>query len=222
MSVFIAPIVEGHAEVKAVERLLFRIWNEVVCGTDRLQVLEPFRPKRDQILQVDGVALGKEVQKAVIKLQAKLKREVSATGLVLLLFDAEKECPAQLARRLLDLAHKARADAPIACVLANQMFENWIIAGSGTLHGVNGLPNPLPDVADVEAVGGKGWIKEQLRAVNRNRAYSETIDAPQYVQRMDVLGARTRSPSFDKLCRELAKLFPPLQPDPPPAEYTVE
>jgi Domain of unknown function (DUF4276) len=193
MSVFIAPIVEGHAEVKAVERLLHRIWNEVVGGPDRLQVLEPFRPKRDQVLQADGVALGREVQKAVIKLQVKRQREVGSTGLVLLLFDAEKECPARLGPQLLQTACSTRPDVPIACVLANQMFENWVIAGSETLRGVNGLPNPLPAVLDVEAISGKGWIKEQLRSVDRNRAYSETIDAPQYVQQMNVLAARNRS-----------------------------
>lgn len=222
MSVFIAPIVEGHAEVKAVERLLFRIWNEVIGGPDRLQVLEPFRPKRDQILQPDGVALDKEVQKAVIKLQVKRQREVASTGLVLLLIDAEKECPAQLGPRLLQLACNARPDVPIACVLANQMFENWLIAGSGALHGVNGLPNPLPVVTDVEALSGKGWIKDQLRTVSRNRAYSETIDGPVFVRQMDVIAARTRSKSFDKLCRELAKCVPPPTPDDPTPEDTPE
>lgn len=216
MSVFIAPIVEGHAEVKAVERLLHRVWNEIVGCPNRLVVLTPFRPKRDQLLKPDGVVLGGEVQITFLKVQAKTKREPGSTGLVLLLLDAEKECPARLAPRLLQAAMKARADAMISCVLAKKMFENWLVAGAATLHGVNGLPNPLTVPSAVEALGGKSWFEQQLRSVDKTRAYSETIDCPEFVREMDIVAARQSSESFDKLCRELDKLLPPAVPPTPP------
>jgi len=221
MSVFIAPIVEGHAEDKTVERLLHRVWNELLRCPARLQVLPALRPKQGQLLQLNGVVLADNVRKAFLKLQAKVKKAPNAVGLVLLLFDAEKNCPAALGPRLLATATSAQSNARIACVLAKKMFENWLVAGSATLHGLNGLPNPLPAVVNVEDLGGKAWFEQQLRSVDPRRAYSETVDSPAYVAAMDVAAARLNSPSFDKLCRELEKLIPPPTPPSDPAADTL-
>jgi hypothetical protein len=221
MSVFIAPIVEGHGEVVSVPPLLHRVWNECCRAPERLEVFPPSRQSRGLIVHQSGTALGTAVQKSFLQLQQKLKRESGSRGLVLILIDAEGDCPAQLGPKLLATAKVAQANASIACVLANWMFENWLIAGSVTLGGVSGLPNPLPPVPTVEGVRGKSWIDQQLRSVSKNRAYSETIDCVEFVRRMDVQAARTAD-SFDKLCRELEKLIPPaVAPSPDPQGDTL-
>jgi predicted ATPase len=58
-------------------------------------------------------------------------------------------------------------------------------------------------VETAESAGrGKRWIKEHFRRDH----YSETADMPRLTQKMDMQLVRSRCPSFDKLCRELAKL----------------
>jgi hypothetical protein len=48
---------------------------------------------------------------------------------------------------------------------------------------------------------GKAWVQKRYRGVK----YSETVDQPAMTMRMDLSLCRSRSPSFDKLCRELEK-----------------
>lgn len=209
MIVYIAPIVEGHAEQRCVERLLHRIWKELLHRPERLQVLEPFRASRDALVHRNGVELTQTVEKVFVKLQAKARRDTESRSLLLLLLDAEGECPAQLAPRLLAAATAGRTDAVLACVLAKRMLENWIVAGAATLAGVNGLPHPLQLPNDPEDRNGAAWLEEQLRSRNQKRSYKKTTDAALFVQKMDLEQCRNLSPSFDKLCRELARFLPP-------------
>jgi hypothetical protein len=90
------------------------------------------------------------------------------------------------------------------------MIENWIVGGALTLAGVNGLPDPLPERTQFEDGNGAAWIKARLKSQNKARAYKKTVDAPAFVQAMDLAECRANCPSFDKLCRELeARVSPP-------------
>jgi hypothetical protein len=218
MTLYIAPIVEGHTEQGCVERLLQRIWTELLCSPDRLQVLEPFRGHRDSLTHANGEVLTDSVTKAFLKLRAATRRDSEARSLLLILLDAEGDCPATLAPRLMEIARKALpATTPVACVLAKRMLENWIVAGASTLAGVNGLPDPLPPRSNVEDHSGVGWLEKQLRSKNRTRSYKKTADGEIFVRAMALQECRENAPSFDKLCRELeARLPPPPAPDPQP------
>ena len=209
MTLYVAPIVEGHSEQQCLERLLQRLWLELLGRSERLQVLEPSRPKRDALIHPDGKALGGKVQEAFAKLSQKVRTDSDGRGLVLILLDAERDCPKELAPRLLESARKARSDADIACVLAKWMFENWFVAGASTLAGVNGLPDPLPPRNQFEDRSGVAWLTSQLRAKDATRAYKKRIDAETFVRAMNLSECRGNSPSFDKLCRELEKRLPP-------------
>ena len=208
MIVYIAPIVEGHAEQRCVERLLHRIWTELLHRPERLQVLEPFRGPRNALVHPNGVELTQSVEKVFVKLQAKARKDAESRSLLLILLDAEEDCPAELAPRLLAAATAGRSDAVLACVLAKRMLENWIVAGASTLAGVNGLPHSLQSPNDSEERNGAAWLEEQLRSRNQRRSYKKTTDAELFVQKMDLEQCRNRSPSFGKLCRDLARFFP--------------
>jgi hypothetical protein len=218
MNVYIAPIVEGQTERSCVERLLHRVWAQLLHRPERLQVLEPYRGHRDALVHPNGLVLTESVQKAFLKLQTKTRKDAPAWSLLLILLDAEDDPPCQLAPRLLATARQARPDAAIACVLAKRMFENWIVAGASTLAGVNGLPNSLQLPDDPETCHGAGWLGQQLRSRKRTRRYEKTVDALAFVQGMSLEQCRARSPSFDKLCRELAV---PLE-QPPGKATTTE
>src|ERR1700759_1368474 len=99
MTLYIVPIVEGQTEQGCVERLLHRVWQELLRRSDRLQVVEPFRGHRDELVHPNGVVLTATVRKAFVKLKAKAKKVVQAQLLVLILLDAEGDCPATLAPR---------------------------------------------------------------------------------------------------------------------------
>jgi hypothetical protein len=50
MMLYIAPLVEGQTEAGCIERLLHRVWLELLGEPMSLQVLPPSRGKRDQLL----------------------------------------------------------------------------------------------------------------------------------------------------------------------------
>jgi hypothetical protein len=209
MTFYIVPIVEGQTEQGCVERLLHRVWAELLCRPGRLQVVEPFRGNRDELVHPNGKVLSDSVQKAFLKLRARMKRDAAAQSLLLILLDAEGDCPANLAPRLLNVARKALpAEVPVACVLPKRMLENWIIAGASTLAGVTDLPDSLPARDQFEDRSGAAWLAEQLRCRNRARKYRKTADAEAFVQAMNLQECRANSPSFDKLCRELESRLP--------------
>ena len=175
---------------------------------DALQVLEPFRGHRDNLLKSE-TALTKTIGQTVQKLYAKAKREPDAIKLLLLLLDAEGDCPAELAPKLLESARKiVPSDVTVSCVMPKRMLENWIVAGASTLGGINNLPNPLPMRDQFEERSGAAWLDEQLRSVNKTRKYKKVVDAREFIDSMDLNECRTNSPSFDKLCRELEKRVP--------------
>jgi hypothetical protein len=119
---------------------------------------------------------------------------------------------------LLAAATQVRSDAPIACVLAKRMLENWIVAGASTLAGVNGLPAPLPARDQFEDRSGAAWLEAQLRSKNKARKYKKTADAEAFVRAMALQECRDNAPSFDKLCRELAARLPKPPDTPGPTE----
>ena len=209
MTFYIAPIVEGHTEASCVERLLQRIWTQLLVGPERLQVLLPSRGHRDALIHPTGTNLAEKVEEAFEKLNLHLRQDPSGRGLLLLLLDAEGDCPAELAPRLLATGRQTRGDADIACVLPKRMLENWILAGASTLAGINDLPSSLPARDQFEECRGATWLEEQLRSRNRARKYKKRTDAERFVRALNLQECRANSPSFDKLCRELEQRLQP-------------
>lgn len=206
MTFYVAPIVEGQTEQGCVGNLLHRVWTELLGRSEDLRILEPGRGKRDALVAPNGEVLAAQVERAALRLHARVRHDATAGSLLLLLLDAEGDCPARLAPRLLHTARKALPTfVPVACVLAKRMIENWIVAGASTLAGVNGLPAPLPPRNRSEDYSGINWLRQQMRKQARNRKYEKTIDAVAFIRRMDLHECRTNSPSFAKLCRDLER-----------------
>ena len=218
MTLYVAPVVEGLTEQGCVERLLQGIWSKLLGCSERLQVLEPRRKPRSSLVHTDGRVLIEAVQAASLVLDRKTARDAEGRSLLLILLDAEDDCPATLAPRLLQTARTALpAGMNVACVLAVRMLENWIVGGASSLAGVNGLPDPLPPRDRYEVIHGAGWLGQQLRSHNSRRKYKKTADAEPFVRSMSLEECRGNCPSFDKLCRELHKSLPsaPRQEIPP-------
>jgi len=197
----VAAIVEGYGEVNSVPILLSRIWRELLHG-DYVDVIHPpIRQPRDRLAQNKGDSLVKAVTLAAAKLQQFAHRP--EPELILVMIDADRDTPCALGPRMLQIAQDSRRDKNVACVIATVEYETWFVAAAESLVEYLDLDNarPIPTAPEAERCG-KGWIERRFRGLR----YSETIDQPKLTKRMDLAVCRERSPSFDKLCRELEKL----------------
>ncbi len=166
-------------------------------------MLRPYRANRDGLVHPNRTDLTDKIEEAHADLSRRLSTDSSGRGMLLLLLDAEEDCPARLAPRLLARAKAARSDANIVCVLAKRELENWFKAAAASLAGVRGLPNDLPIPANPEEGDGGAWLTQQMRRRDRGRKYTKPTEAVELAKRMDLQQCRQHSPSFDKLCRDL-------------------
>ncbi len=194
----IACIVEGHGDVKAVPLLVRRIVHEIDPSVT-LAIPEPaIRVSRSSLVKIG------ELERAVTLAANKN----AAPGGVLVLVDADDDCPAELGPKLLSRAQAVRADAPVAVVLANHEYEAWFLASAIALRGKQGLLETLEPPADPESVrGAKEWLRERMSG---SRTYRETVDQPALTRLLDVQSAR-QAASFDKLHRDITHMVEQLR-----------
>ena len=198
-TVRIACIAEGQGEVSALPILLRRI----VAELDPLVwvdiPLPVARIKRSSFVQRG------ELERAV----EREARKVSGSGAILILLDADEDCPATLAPQLLQRAQATRSDVPTAVVLANKEYEAWFLAAAESLRGKRGLPNDLQPPADPESIpGAKEWLAKRTK---KGSPYKPTVDQAALTSLFDLTAARA-CPSFDKLYRDIARLLLELEP----------
>jgi len=190
----LSPIVEGHGEVSAVPILLRRLWQELVPHLD-LRVAPPIRVSRKKLVKAN------ELEKAV----EFAARQVRPPRAVLVLIDADDDCPAELGPLLMARARGARSDVPAGVVLAKREFEAWFVAAIESIGGHRGLAQDLKVVSDPESIGDAK--KTLTRSMAGSRAYSPVGDQPALTAVFNMQLARRRSDSFDKCWREVERLF---------------
>lgn len=191
----VVPIVEGHGEVESIRLLIGRVVHELI-GTGTVDVLQPLRVPRANLAMKRGFT--NAVKFAGKKLE--FAPAVDARDLILVLLDADDDCPAELAPRLVGWAREAAGDRDVSCVLANKEFETWFVAAADSLSGLLDVPqgDAYPESPET-ARQGKAWVERYSSGFR----YSPTIDQARMVARMDLSACRSRSESFDKFCREL-------------------
>jgi hypothetical protein len=141
------------------------------------------------------------VEKAV----ERLTRQLRAPRGILILIDADTDCPAELGPTLLERARGARPDIPIGLVLAKREFEAWFLASIESLRGQRGISEDAAMTAGPEDVrDAKGRL---TRMMVGSGAYHETRDQPALTAIFDMNLARKRSDSFDKCWREIERLL---------------
>ena len=106
--------------MEALPLLLRRIAGEVGLTVD---VPRPIRVAREKILK--GSALRRAVELAALR--------AGPEGHILILVDADDDCPKDLAAELLEEAAKARSDRQISVVVAKSEYESWFLAATGSI-----------------------------------------------------------------------------------------
>src|SRR5262245_56739587 len=106
MPVAVSSIVEGHGDVQAVPILLRRLAIQFHFSPT-LKLNPPLRVKRDRFVR-DETEFNRYVELAA--------RKASPNGGILILLDAEVDCPAILGPDLLRRAKQIRSNMPIAVI----------------------------------------------------------------------------------------------------------
>ena len=194
----IIPIVEGHGEQEAVPTLIRRIGLSL-SPPIYPNVLPPIRRSRPKLVRQD------ELERTV-KLAA---NKVGTNGRILIIIDADDDCPATLGPQLLARAQSARPDRQISVVLAKSEFESWFLAGASGLAGQRGLSSTLNPPDDPESKrDAKGWLTANMT----NQTYKETTHQAAFADCFDMhqalqLGTPHFSDSFHKFWRECHALL---------------
>lgn len=117
-------------------------------------------------------------------------------GAILVLLDAENECPEEIAKDFSVRIEAMGVLFPVVIVVAKRMYETWFIASIASIAGNLDLPAGLAPPADAEEVRNpKRWIEQYFPP---GRAYKETQDQEEMTALLDVTLARS-SRSFRRL-----------------------
>ena len=185
----IASIVEGDGEVAALPVLLRRL-EKRYPGRGYVRALPPIRVRRDRFLNRED-----EFRKQLLLAAAKC----GETGWILVVLDADDDCPASLAAEIYRRAMQYVPHRRLSVVLAKREYEAWFIAAARSLDGLRGFH--CPDVLSVDAEtprDAKGWLRQNMEG----GTYSEMRDQPAFTARFDLQQAFNDSRSFRKLCKE--------------------
>jgi hypothetical protein len=200
----LVTIVEGHGEARAVPVLTYRWLHQ------RGLTGEFFVP--DIAINTKGCGKMKaphdpRTHRGIEHYVRQALRARPAAILVIL--DADDECihrphGKKLGPELLKRARFAADGVPVAVVVANREFEAWFLADLEALckaGAVQGTAVEAPE--DLEARAGCKAAMGRLLG----ESYEPTLHQPTLARALSFsAAARTASPSFDKLVRELERL----------------
>ena len=187
----IATIVEGHGECEAVPILIRRIAQRL-GKADPPEIDRPIRIPKSRLLKETGI-------ERAVDLAARL---AGPDGRILVLVDADDDCPAEVGPALLSRAKQSRYDRRIGVVLAKREFEAWFLAALPSLAGHRTISPGLPALREAELVrDAKGTLSSHMES-----GYSPAIDQASLTTAFDLDLARATS-SFDKCYREICRLL---------------
>lgn len=193
MAKWIACVVEGHGDVEAIPILVRRV-AQTVDPPIAVNVKTAIRTPKSKLIKAG------ELERAV----EFAARTVSGTGAVLVVLDADDDCPAVIGPALQQRAANVRANMPVAVVVAKREFETWLIAAAESIAGQAGLPLDLAAPAVPESISGaKEWLASKMEGT---RNYSPTVDQSALTSIFS-LELAARADSFDKCLREIKRLL---------------
>jgi len=188
----VQPIVEGQGDVAAVPVLLRRLAEEARAWS--VQVARPHRRRRTQL-----------VQRAALQTAVRVARLTPGCGAILILFDADDDCPKTLAPILADWAQEAANPIPSAIVMANREYEAWLLAAVVSLRGASGIRADAGPHPDPEAP--RDAKRELESRMGPGLSYLPTADQARLSARVDLASAYRSCRSFRKLVRAFSALL---------------
>ncbi len=128
---------------------------------------------------------------------------------VLVLLDAEEDCPFQEIVTLVDRVVALNLSIPVAVVYAKSEYETWFISnlsenrGGGIRARLN-ISHSVNAPESVEYIrGAKEWLERHMPV---DQGYKETADQEPLTHHIDLDLAYSRSRSFRRLCHAIEEL----------------
>lgn len=189
----IVPIVEGHGDVEALPILIRRMANQIGLRTP--EIAKPIRIPKNSLMKSEE--LGRSLKLAYLKMRQ--------PGGIIILVDADDDCPKDLGPRLLKKAQELQGNIPISVVVATKEFEAWFLASIVSLRGIRGIHSNAEPPDNPENIrGAKEYLTNLMRGDLR---YSPRVDQPVLTENFDIPISLRKCPSLDKFRRELEKLL---------------
>ena len=134
--------------------------------------------------------------------------QAGTDGCILILLDADDDCPAKLGPGLLQRARTRRPDYAISVVLAKTEYEAWFLAAGDSIAGQRGIAGSVTLPPDPESIrDAKGWLSARMPP---GQPYRPTLHQSKFTAIFDLDSARA-VPSFNKLWRDVSALLAPVE-----------
>ena len=147
---------------------------------------------------------GQLVQQAHLEQAVNLALRQPSCDAILIMFDGDTDCPAELGPRVHRWATVAAGDVPCEVVLPHREYEAWFLAAIESLRGARGVRADATPHPDPEAPRG---AKEQLETRMDSRQELPGDNTSVSVQRAVLHGCRPCSmpilPQTDEIFRRL-------------------
>ena len=180
----VATIVEGHGDLEAVSILIRKVAESLDASRTVKMPIE-LRSSKGRMRN----------EQAFLKSLEIVRRYVGSGGSVLVIMDADKDCPKEINEQLTQWAKKAHADLSVAVVVAKREMEAWFIAGSAHWN--------KDEHGDAESVRDpKNWVAKNIVKGH----YAETVDQARMAANLDIEKAR-EARSFGKFARDVTRLL---------------
>ena len=186
----ILPIVEGHGEEEALPVLLRRLRNEASAWA--VEIGSPIRQPRNKLASEHGVMQAVEIAR---------RQPCEA---ILIVFDGDRDCPAELGPKVQGWAAAAARTLPCEVILPHREYEAWFLAAIESLRTHKLIRTDAEFHPDPERPRG---AKEQLKKRMVSRAYLETTHQAKLSASFSLELAYRRSRSFRKLTTSFGSLL---------------
>jgi hypothetical protein len=186
----IQTLVEGKGEEGAVPILLRRF--REISGAFSVDFGRPIRRHRSEL--VNESPLRRSVQVA-------LRQEWGCDG-ILILFDADKDCPKELVLKVQSWARTEAGRVPCEVVIAHREYEAWFLGSMESLRDRRNIRADAVSLADPESTRG---AKEKLQS-SMLKPYSETLDQPALTALFDLAAAHRSCRSFRRMVHAFERL----------------
>lgn len=186
----IASIVEGRGEAKSLPSLLSMLLSRLEAHD--IYPVDPILVHRQKVVKPG------ELEEAIAWAVRKRKN----VGAILVLLDADDDCPAKLAPKLVERA-KNSTHLPVKVVLAKREFEAWFLGCKESFRGFMGIAeDAVSEAVPEEEPDPKGLLKRNMRGTK----YAASVHQADFVRKMNIDLCRESCPSFDKLIRDVQDL----------------
>lgn len=203
----VQPVVEGQGDELAVPVLLRRL--VALAQAWEVAIVKPHRRKRSAL-----------VQQTSLRNAIRVARLTPDCGAILVIFDADDDCPKDLAPRLAAWAAEAAHPVPCEVVMATREYEAWLLAGLASLRGTLRVRADADDHPEPEQPrDAKGQLEMRMLS---GSTYIPTVDQASWTASFDIAAAYRTCRSFRKLTTAFGALLAAANALPatwPPADW---